>query len=120
MSFKTLFSMLIIVVIFGAGISGCSKSCTELKLDMLDEMAEKCEDLEKNEIKDGKVLINKFKELGLTIEGIEAKVNEAQPECNGKKNELTADEKVRAAKVTKRITVSMLNLSKKVAKATLQ
>ena len=87
---------------------------------MLDEMAEKCEDLEKNEIKDGKVLINKFKELGLTIEGIEAKVNEAQPECNGKKNELTADEKVRAAKVTKRITVSMLNLSKKVAKATLQ
>ena len=120
MSFKTLFSMLIIVIIFGSGISGCSKSCTELKLDMLDEMAEKCEDLEKNEINDGKVLINKFKELGLTIEGIEAKVNEAQPECNGKKNELTADEKVRAAKVTKRITVSMLNLSKKVAKATLQ
>jgi hypothetical protein len=56
----------------------------------------------------------------LTIEGIEAKVNEAQPECNGKKIELTADEKVRAAKVTKRISVSMLNLSKKVAKATLQ
>jgi hypothetical protein len=55
MSFKTLFSVLIIVIIFGASISGCSKSCTELKLDMLDEMAEKCEDLEKNEIKDGKV-----------------------------------------------------------------
>ncbi|GDX64715.1 hypothetical protein LBMAG35_15530 [Chlorobiota bacterium] len=101
------------------GNSGCSKSCTELKLDMLDDMAAKCEAAAKDESTDATALLTKFNELGLEVKAIEQKVNEAQPECNGKKVELTPEEKQKALDLTKKITASMLVISAKVQKASM-
>jgi hypothetical protein len=120
MRIKFAFPILMTALFFWLGSSGCSKSCTELKLDMLSDMAVKCETLEKDESQDAKVLLQKFNELGLEVKEIEAKVNEAQPECNGKKIELSPDEKAKALELTKRITVSMMNVSKKIAKAAIR
>jgi hypothetical protein len=99
------------------GNSGCSKSCTELKLEMISEMTDKAEALVKEEISDPKVLLTRINDITMEMKSVESKMNETRPECNGKKVEFTDSEKIEAATLLKRYSASMFALSAKVSKA---
>lgn len=102
------------------GNSGCSKSCTELKLEMISDMTLKAEALVKEELKDPSVLLTRVNDITMEMKSVEAKLNETRPECDGKKVEFTDSEKVEAAALLKRYTAAMFALSAKVSKSATQ